>query len=350
MDLHGSTVEFRNVKRTFGTVHALDDFSLTIKPGELVTLLGPSGCGKTTALRILAGIDKDHAGIVEIDGKDMSKVPPNQRNIGMVFQAYSLFPNMTALENVSYGLRVRGVDSVKRETRARELLDLVSLSTQADRRPTQLSGGQQQRVALARALAIEPSVLLLDEPLSALDAQVRSQLRDEIRRIQSTIGISTLFVTHDQEEAMAISDRVGVMNKGILEQIDDPGRLYNKPKTPFVAGFVGLTNYIPAVTESKSEVLVLNQVLDISDHSPSVRKGEEVRALIRPEELQVEKASHGAIIITKSFLGPVTRLGIDVGTSDLIYAEVTSKEAKKFDTGDHVAISIHSDSVMIEYV
>ncbi|MEJ0014209.1 MAG: ABC transporter ATP-binding protein [Actinomycetota bacterium] len=350
MDLHGSTVEFRNVKRTFGTVKALDDFSLTIEPGELVTLLGPSGCGKTTALRILAGIDKDHEGIVEIDGKDMSRVPANQRNIGMVFQAYSLFPNMTAIENVAYGLRVRGVDSTKRETRARELLDLVGLSTQADRRPTQLSGGQQQRVALARALAIEPSVLLLDEPLSALDAQVRSQLRDEIRRIQSTIGISTLFVTHDQEEAMAISDRVGVMNKGILEQIDDPGRLYNKPKTPFVAGFVGLTNYIPAVTESKSEVLVLNQVLDISDHSPAVKKGEEVRALIRPEELQVEKASDGAIIITKSFLGPVTRLGIDAGTSELIYAEVTSKEARKFDTGDHVAISINSDSVMIEYV
>ena len=350
MDIHGSTVEFRNVKRTFGTVKALDDFSLTIRPGELVTLLGPSGCGKTTALRILAGIDKYHEGIVEIDGKDMSKVPANRRNIGMVFQAYSLFPNMTAIENVGYGLRVRGVDSAKREARARELLDLVGLSTQADRRPTQLSGGQQQRVALARALAIEPSVLLLDEPLSALDAQVRSQLRDEIRRIQSTIGISTLFVTHDQEEAMAISDRVGVMNKGILEQIDDPGRLYNKPKTTFVAGFVGLTNYIPAVTESKSEVLVLNQVLGISDYSPAVTKGKEVRALIRPEELHVEKANSGAIVITKSFLGPITRLGIDAGTPELIYAEVTSKEAKKYDTGDHVAISINSDSVMIQYV
>ena len=349
MDRTGSTVEFRGVKRTFVNVKALDDFSLTIKPGELVTLLGPSGCGKTTALRILAGIDKDHEGIVEIDGKDMSKVPANQRNIGMVFQAYSLFPNMTALENVAYGLRVRGVDSHKRETRAKELLDLVGLSTQSDRRPTQLSGGQQQRVALARALAIEPSVLLLDEPLSALDAKVRAQLREEIRRIQSTIGISTLFVTHDQEEAMAISDRVGVMNKGVLEQIDEPGKLYNKPKTPFVAGFVGLTNYIPAVTESKSSVLVLDQVIEISDNSPEVKKGQDVHALIRPEELEVEKANHGATVLTKSFLGPITRLGIDAGTPELIYAEVTSKEAKKFDTGDHVAIKVSSDSVMIQY-
>ncbi len=349
MEIHGSTVEFRNVKRTFGTVKALNDFSLTIKPGELVTLLGPSGCGKTTALRILAGIDKDHEGVVEIDGKDMSAVPANKRNIGMVFQAYSLFPNMTATENVAYGLRVRGVDSHKREARARELLELVGLNTQGDRRPTQLSGGQQQRVALARALAIEPSVLLLDEPLSALDAQVRAQLREEIRRIQSTIGISTLFVTHDQEEAMAISDRVGVMNKGVLEQIDEPGKLYNKPKTSFVAGFVGLTNYIPAVMETKSSVIVLNQVVDISDHSVDAKKGEEVRALVRPEELQVEKASEGAVVITKSFLGPITRLGIDAGTPELIYAEVTSKEAKKFDTGDNVKISIHSDSVMVEY-
>ena len=350
MDFHGSTVEFRNVKRTFGSVKALDEFSLTIKPGELVTLLGPSGCGKTTALRILAGIDKDHAGVVEIDGRDMSKVPANQRHIGMVFQAYSLFPNMTALENVAYGLRVRGVDAPKREARARELLDLVGLSTQAERRPTQLSGGQQQRVALARALAIEPSVLLLDEPLSALDAQVRAQLREEIRRIQSTIGISTLFVTHDQEEAMAISDRVGVMNKGVLEQIDEPNKLYNKPKTPFVAGFVGLTNYLPAITESKSSVMVLNQVLDISDHSPEVKKGQEVRALVRPEEFNVERTSEGSTVITKSFLGPITRLGIDAGISELIYAEVTSKEAKKFDTGDQVKLFINSDSVMIEYV
>ena len=349
MDIHGSTVEFHGVTRKFGNVVALNDFSLKIKPGELVTLLGPSGCGKTTALRILAGIDKEHSGVVEIDGKDMSSIPANKRNIGMVFQAYSLFPNMTAQENVEYGLRVRGVDSVARSKRASELLELVGLASQSARRSTQLSGGQQQRVALARALAIEPSVLLLDEPLSALDAQVRSQLRDEIRRIQKTIGITTLFVTHDQEEAMAVSDRVGVMNKGNLDQIDSPSHLYNKPKTPFVAGFVGLTNVVPAVAQSKNEVLVLDQVLDISAHAPSLVKGEEVKALIRPEAISIEKAAKGAVVISKSFLGPMTRIGIDVGLHDLIYVELTSKEAKKIDTGDHVEVTISSDSVMVTH-
>ena len=350
MDLHGSTVEFHNVRREFGSVVALNDFSLKIKPGELVTLLGPSGCGKTTALRILAGIDKDHSGIVEIDGKEMSRVPANKRNIGMVFQAYSLFPNMTAKENVEYGLRVRGVDSAKRAKRALELLDLVGLSHHSDRRPNQLSGGQQQRVALARALAIEPSVLLLDEPLSALDAQVRSQLRDEIRRIQKSIGITTLFVTHDQEEAMAVSDRVGVMNKGNLEQIDDPSHLYNKPKTSFVAGFVGITNKIPAVTHSKNEVMVLNQVLDISEYAPDIAKGEEVHALIRPEAITLSSASKGATVVTKSFLGPMTRVGVDVGLPELVYAEMSSKDAKKFDTGGHVSVSVASESVMVAHV
>jgi len=351
-DMHGSTVEFEHVTRSFGTVKALNSFSLTLNPGELVTLLGPSGCGKTTALRILAGIDREYSGKVEIDGKSMKNVNASQRNIGMVFQAYSLFPNMTASENVQYGLRVRGVDSAKREKRADELLEMVGLSTQANRRPNQLSGGQQQRVALARALAIEPRVLLLDEPLSALDAQVRTTLRDEIRRLQTRLGITTLFVTHDQEEAMAISDRVGVMNHGNLEQIDVPGNLYNKPKSTFVAGFVGLTNRIPALVESKGEVMVLNQILEISEHSESVKKGEEVRALVRPENISVEKSSSSlaSTVITKSFLGPMTRVGIDVGMDELIYAEMSSKEAKKLDTGDSVKLHIAAEAVMVESV
>ena len=351
-DMHGSTVEFEHVTRSFGSVKASNSFSLTLNPGELVTLLGPSGCGKTTALRILAGIDNDYSGKVEIDGKSMKNVNASQRNIGMVFQAYSLFPNMTASENVQYGLRVRGVDSAKREKRADELLEMVGLSTQANRRPNQLSGGQQQRVALARALAIEPRVLLLDEPLSALDAQVRTTLRDEIRRLQSRLGITTLFVTHDQEEAMAISDRVGVMNHGNLEQIDIPGNLYNKPKSTFVAGFVGLTNRIPAHIESKGEVMVLNQILEISEHSQNVKKGEEVRALVRPENISVEKStsSLASKVITKSFLGPMTRVGIDVGLGELIYAEMSSKEAKKLDTGDTVKLHIAAEAVMVESV
>jgi putative spermidine/putrescine transport system ATP-binding protein len=268
----------------------------------------------------------------------------------MVFQSYSLFPNMTVAENISYGLRVRKLKSDVIKKRISDMLELVELQQKINSFPHQLSGGQQQRVALARALAIEPRVLLLDEPLSALDAQVRTQIRDEIRRIQIDSGTTTLFVTHDQEEAMAIADRVGVMQHGRLEQIDTPNNLYNKPLTPFVAGFVGLTNYVPAMVAAKGEVQVLDQVLDISEHSPAVKKGEEVRALIRPEELSVEKAQSGSTVITKSFLGPITRLGVDTGGSQLIYVEISSKEAKKFDTGDYVRLSINSDSVMVKYV
>ena len=204
----------------YGTVHALDGLSLTLAPGELVALLGPSGCGKTTALRILAGLDEPTAGRVLVGGKDLTTVPANKRDMGMVFQAYSLFPHLTARANVEFGLMLRGVDAGRRRTRALEMLDLVGLSVHADRYAAQLSGGQQQRVALARALAFRPSVLLLDEPLSALDAKVRAQLRDEIRRVQLEVGTTTLFVTHDQEEALAMADRVGVMNQGRLEQLD----------------------------------------------------------------------------------------------------------------------------------
>jgi putative spermidine/putrescine transport system ATP-binding protein len=257
---------------------------------------------------------------------------------------------MNAVENVAYGLRVRGVDSDKRNKRALELLEMVGLGAQALRRPTQLSGGQQQRVALARAIAVEPRVLLLDEPLSALDAQVRSQLRDEIRRLQTSLGITTLLVTHDQEEAMAVSDRVGVMNHGVLEQIDIPANLYNKPTSTFVAGFVGSTNYIPGIAHNKSEVLVLDQHLEISEYSAEIKKGEEIKALVRPEAITASKgdASDRAIIITKSFLGPITRIAIDAGYGELIYVEMSSKEARKLDTGDRVKLQIAAESVMVQ--
>ena len=241
---HGVAVVFEEMHRWYGPVHALNGLSIDIAPGELIALLGPSGCGKTTALRALGGLDVVDAGRILVDGKEMTRVPANKRNMGIVFQAYSLFPNMTARDNVAYGLRLRGVDGAGRKKRAEETLDLVGLGQQAGRYPHQMSGGQQQRVALARALAIEPKVLLLDEPLSALDAKVRRQLREEIRRIQIMVGITTLFVTHDQEEALAMGDRVGVMSSGRLEQIAPPAELYDRPTTRFVAEFVGLTNRI----------------------------------------------------------------------------------------------------------
>src|SRR5712664_1350335 len=238
----GVEVRLEDLRRKYATTTALDGLSLTLAPGELVALLGPSGCGKTTALRLLAGLEEADGGRVVIGGDDVTGLPANKRNIGMVFQAYSLFPHMVAWENVAFGLQMRGIPTAERKKRALDMLELVGLGRFANRYANQMSGGQQQRVALARALAIQPQVLLLDEPLSALDAKVRSRLRDEIRRVQLEVGTPTLFVTHDQEEALAIADRVGVMNAGRIEQLGPPVEVYSRPATPFVASFVGLTN------------------------------------------------------------------------------------------------------------
>jgi putative spermidine/putrescine transport system ATP-binding protein len=224
-------IRFEGVQRQFGSVMALAGLDLEIQDGELIALLGPSGCGKTTALRILGGFDYPTAGRVLVDDVDVTNVPPHKRDMGMVFQAYSLFPNMNVRTNVAFGLRMRQQDKATRLKRADELLELVGLSPVADRYPHQLSGGQQQRVAIARALAIEPKVLLLDEPLSALDARVRTQLRAEIRSLQQRLKITTLFVTHDQSEALSIADRVGVMQAGRLEQLDTPENVYRHPAT-----------------------------------------------------------------------------------------------------------------------
>ncbi len=238
----GVPVQLLELRRRFGQVSALDGLSLDLAPGELVALLGPSGCGKTTALRALAGLERLDSGRVLLGGRDITHTPASRRDMGMVFQAYSLFPHLNARDNVAFGLRLRRMAGAARRQVAERMLELVHLAAQGHRYPHELSGGQQQRVALARALAIEPQVLLLDEPLSALDAKVRAQLRDEIRRIQTEVGITTLFVTHDQDEALAIADRVAVMFAGRLEQIAPPAELYERPCTARVAEFVGLSN------------------------------------------------------------------------------------------------------------
>jgi putative spermidine/putrescine transport system ATP-binding protein len=279
-------LELNGLSRSYGQVHALDGLSLTLAEGELVALLGPSGCGKTTALRIIAGFERPDAGRVVLAGHDITGRSPAKRDMGMVFQSYSLFPHLTAAENVGFGMRLRGVGTVERRKQAGELLDLVGMAGLEDRYPHQMSGGQQQRVALARALAIRPKVLLLDEPLSALDAKVRLQLREEIRRIQQELGITTLFVTHDQEEALSMADRVAVMRGGRLEQCAAPAELYDRPATAFVAEFVGTMNHLPGRMADADLVEVAGRRLPVDGERPA--PGTAVKVLLRPEAITLE--------------------------------------------------------------
>jgi len=334
---HGVAVAFEELHRWYGSVHALNGLTIDIAPGELIALLGPSGCGKTTALRALGGLDDVDQGRILVDGKDVTSVPTNKRNMGIVFQAYSLFPNMTARDNVGYGLRLRGVDGTTRKRKADEMLDLVGLGQQVGRYPHQMSGGQQQRVALARALAIEPKVLLLDEPLSALDAKVRRQLREEIRRIQIMIGITTLFVTHDQEEALAMGDRVGVMSAGRLEQIAPPSELYDRPRTRFVAEFVGLTNRI-AGTAGGGVVNVLGTPVPLLDGSA---QSGQVQALVRPENVRLVPADEGtARVAAVSFLGSLCRAQVTLPDETLVVAQMSASESRGLVPGATVRVVV----------
>lgn len=283
-EARGGGVQMLGVDKIYpgSNVKALNDFNLEIKPGEMVVLLGGSGCGKSTALRSLAGLEDIQAGRILVGGQDVTGVPVNKRDMAMVFQAYSLFPHMTALQNVEFGLEIRGVTRAERRHLAMEKLDLVGLADQAGKYTQQMSGGQQQRVALARALAVNPRVLLLDEPLSALDAKVRVQLRDEIRRIQLEAGTTTVFVTHDQEEALAVADRIGVMNHGRIEQIADPQTLYRRPETEYVATFIGLTNRLLGISNG-AEAVVFGQRVPLLEGS----RKEGAVVLVRPENMTI---------------------------------------------------------------
>ena len=345
-------LELRELRKTYGDVVALAHLDLSLTAGEFVSLLGPSGCGKTTALRVVAGFITPDSGSIVLEGRDISDLPPSRRNMGMVFQAYSLFPNMTAEENVAFGLTLRKTPPAEQAQRLDRLFDLIGLTAARRRYPHMLSGGQQQRVALARALAIEPRVLLLDEPLSALDARVRVQLREEIRRIQTTLGITTLYVTHDQEEALSISDRIAVMSAGRIEQIGTAPEIYGAPATPFVAEFVGTMNRLQAqVLDGGQGEVDWNGVRLRVNAARGRSRGDRVLVLIRPEAVEVEplpdRAEHQGVagrVASKSFLGAITRLKIATNPGGELTADVQSARTGVFPVGARVQVRIAAEA------
>jgi putative spermidine/putrescine transport system ATP-binding protein len=310
-----------HVTKKFGETVVVDDFNLDIERGEFVSFLGPSGCGKTTTLRMVAGFEIPTSGRIVLGGNDITNNPPNQRNVGMIFQAYALFPNMTVSQNIGFGLRVRKTSASEIKTRVDEMVSLIGLEKHANKYPYQLSGGQQQRVSLARALAIRPDVLLLDEPLSALDAKIRVSLRQEIRAIQKRLGITAIFVTHDQEEALSISDRIVVMNVGEMEQVGSPFEIYNFPKTQFVANFVGSLNNADAEVLDPANGLIRMSGAQFKTADPEMhqrKKGDQVKISIRPERFSfaAEPIKDNVVECTIeniTFLGSVVRIQIAIG-------------------------------------
>lgn len=346
-----TTLSFNGVRKTFGSTVALEHFDLDVHDGELIALLGPSGCGKTTALRIAAGFEFADSGSVSVAGDDITRVAAHKRNMGMVFQSYSLFPNLTVAANVEFGLRTRKVDKAERHKRVSDALEMVQLTATANRYPHQLSGGQQQRVALARALAVQPQVLLLDEPLSALDAKVRLTLRDQIRRIQTELGITTLFVTHDQEEALGISDRVGVMSNGRLEQLGTPTEVYRSPANTFVARFVGSMNELPAETVGSGAVRVGTATVD-AQHSFS--SGTPITLLVRPEDLRLhadETPDQGipGTVVARTFQGAATVVSVRLDVIDsLVSVHVAGMGAASLAAGDRTTVTIDGTRALCE--
>jgi len=347
----GSSLAYQGVSRRFGSVVALHDFTLKIGSGELVTLLGPSGCGKTTALRIAAGFDVSDTGSLLLDDQEVSRVPASGRGMGMVFQNYSLFPHLTVEGNIAFGLKIKGFDKERIQEIVAAMLERVRLSGLGGRYPHQLSGGQQQRVALARALAIEPKVLLLDEPLSALDAKVRAELRSEIRQLQTETGVSTLFVTHDQDEAMAISDRIVVMDKGIIQQIGSPVDVYMSPTNAFVARFIGAMNELPArVVDSQTVELFGNFFSAIAGMDVG-----HVVLLVRPDAVRVTPpgvtGTIAAKVIEVVFSGSasVLRLMVDhQGHQTQLDSVVWSRDLQHT-PGDRVGIEIELNRAVFEH-
>ena len=348
-----SFLEIKNLEKSFGANRVVKDFNLSVEKGEFVSLLGPSGCGKTTVLRMVAGFETPSTGQIVINGKNVVGSRPNQRNIGMVFQAYALFPNLTVAQNVAFGLKIKGLPKAESAARVAEMLEMIGLPDLGARYPFQLSGGQQQRVALARALAMQPSVLLLDEPLSALDAKIRVSLRNEIREIQQKLGITTIFVTHDQEEAMSISDRIVVMNGGIADQVGTPFEVYNRPTTKFVANFVGTLNTFDAVVEEpeSGRVAIAGQSLHLSTPIAAA-KGATIALALRPEALRLGQAEERDILLPArvtevNFLGSVIRLRAEVAGQSVALDTFNRADTPPPPVGSMVELSLSANDLIL---
>ena len=354
-----SSISLSHLRKTFVDTHsqresiAVEDLSLDINPGELVTLLGPSGCGKTTVLRMLAGFEDPTSGQIFLDGKDITHLPSNQRNSAMVFQSYALFPHMSVRENISYGLKFRNISEAQKAERITRIFEAVNLHGYENRRPNELSGGQQQRVALARALIVEPAMLLFDEPLSNLDAKLRESMRNEIRSLQKKLGITAVYVTHDQSEAMAISDRVVVMNKARIEQIGTPYEVYLRPKTRFVADFMGATNILPghliSVNEGKSTVEISGIKTEVPFILDGVKLLNPVHLVVRPENFRIVNPVQGEFsgtVIEYHYLGSEHEYLVKLSDQQVITirAEVRPNDAP-MKAGAEIRLGLKSESL-----
>ena len=349
-----SFIELKHVRKAFGTHTVVHDFNLTIEKGEFVSFLGPSGCGKTTILRMIAGFETASDGQILINGKDVTGLPPAQRKVGMVFQAYALFPNMTVADNIAFGMKVAGKPRAEIDSRIGEMLDLIKLPQLRDRYPYQLSGGQQQRVALARALAIQPQVLLLDEPLSALDAKIRVSLRDEIRAVQRRLGITTIFVTHDQEEALSMSDRIVVMNEGRADQVGTPFDIYNTPRTRFVASFVGTLNMLKGEVVDPATGSIRIDGQDIATGRPLPNTAGASRSIaLRPEALSLGARDHAQYLAGTvedvGFLGAIVRIRVRLKNQTISLDTFNQPSLRPPALGEAVTVSFANEEILLLY-
>ncbi len=348
-----SFLNLTGIQKAYGPNKVVKDFDLSVERGEFVTFLGPSGCGKTTTLRMIAGFESPTEGSIRINGKDVTGLRANRRAIGMVFQAYALFPNMTVVQNIGFGLKVAGKSATEIKARVDEMLAMIKLPQLADRYPYQLSGGQQQRVSLARALAPSPQILLLDEPLSALDARIRVSLREEIRALQRKLGITTIFVTHDQEEALSMSDRIVVMNEGAIEQVGTPSEIYNAPLSRFVASFVGTLNLIDGkiVDASVGAVDIDGQRATTRRKLNGAKPGDILAMALRPEALRLgagddDRNTLAGVIEDVSFLGAVVRVRVRLERAAIIVDTFNSGANDLPARGASIAINFGRDDLI----